>query len=94
MTLNDLNKKNDQRNKREVQLPGGPPGRGVPGASPEDRPPEPLLPPRARAATGVQLGTPAGDRGSEPGETVTAGRSPPSASSASATPPAGAGGWS
>lgn len=74
--------------------PEDPPGRDVPDASRGDRPRARQLLPRDRGGAEGQLGTPAGGRGSEPGETVTGAPRPRSATSASAMPPAGADGWS
>lgn len=77
-----------------IKSPEDPLGRDVPDASREGRPRvrQPL--PRDRAAAEGQLDTPAGGRGSEPGETVTGAPPPRNATSASAMPLAGADGWS
>lgn len=77
-----------------MNSPADHPGRGVPGACQGDRPPEPQLLPRARAAAGAQLRTPAGGRGSTPGATVKGAPRRRSATSASAMPLADADGWS
>lgn len=77
-----------------MKSPADPPGRDVPGASREDRLREQQLLPRARAAAEGQLGTPVGDRGSEPGATVTGAPPLRSAISASAMPLADVDGWS
>lgn len=79
---------------KQIKSPEDPPGRDVPGASREDRPRVRQPPHRDRAAAEGQLDTPAGGRGSEPGETVTGAPPPRNATSASAMPLAGADGWS
>lgn len=77
-----------------MKSPANPPGRDVPGASREDRLRELQRLPRARAAAEARLRTPVGDRGSEPGATVTGAPPPRSATSASAMPLADVDGWS
>lgn len=77
-----------------MKSPEDPPGRGVPGASREDRPRERPHLHRDRAAAEGQLDTPVGGRGPEPGATVTEVPPPRSVTSASAMLLVDADGWS